>query len=66
MTFAEVSAKTRQNLDKSMDDFILGIAGRRKVASLKDIHMNFLLSLSEDFDDDLLLDAILLLDRESE
>lgn len=64
MTFAEVSAKTKYNLEKTMDDFIFEIVkDRREFVSLKDIHMNFLLGLNEDFDDDLLLDAILLLDR---
>ena len=36
----------------------------RQLAELKDIHMNFLLDMNEDFDDDLLMDAIELIHPE--
>ena len=60
MKFAEVSAKTNDNLEKTMNEFIFEIV-KEKIKVLKDIYMNFLLFLNEDFDDDLLFDAISLL-----
>ena len=63
MKFAEVSAKTNDNLERAMNEFLYEIV-KEKVKVLKDIYMNFLLFLNEDFDDDLLFDAISMLSNE--
>ena len=59
MIFMEVSAKTGQNLDKAMNK-LLGEIVRKEVETIpmKDIYMAFLLHLNDNFDDDLLQDAI--------
>ena len=59
MKFAEVSAKTGDNIHETLDKFIFDVAKKYIVpVELKDIFMTFLLLLNENFDDDLLQDAL--------
>ena len=63
MAFSEVSAKTSENVEKTMNEFIVRTAKRKAhILPLKEIYMTFLLRLNEDFDDDLLFDAISILE----
>ena len=65
MPHSEVSAKNGVNINQTLINFILKV-GESKVNNfeLKDIYMNFLLNIFEDFDDDLLQDAIEILNYE--
>ena len=55
----------RNNLERTLDNFTFQIVRDRvELVELKDININFLLSLNKDFDDDLLSDAITMLSRE--
>jgi hypothetical protein len=59
MMSREVSAKTGKNVEETIREFIIKII-RSKVdcMSLKDTYMMMLLHINEDFDDDLLQDAM--------
>ena len=47
MDFSEVSAKTKDNFEKTMNEFIFGIVKDRiKIFPMKEISMNFLLCLN--------------------
>jgi hypothetical protein len=62
MDYAEVSAKTGQNIAEVLTFFGVEIAKKKAdVVESKDIYMTFLLALNEDFDDDFLREAIELL-----
>ena len=62
MKFVEVSAKTGDNIHETLDKFIFDVAKKYIVpVELKDIYMTFLLSFYDNFDDDLLQDALELL-----
>ena len=62
MTFEEVSAKTGLNINKAMTKFAEETLESKAIhVPARDIYMNFLLFLNEDFDDDLLSDVIHLL-----
>ena len=62
MGFAEVSAKTGQNVREVLGVWLEDMLSVHfKAAPLKDIFMTFLLSLNDNFDDDLLQEAIELL-----
>jgi hypothetical protein len=57
-----VSAKTGQNVRETFRNFIRKIIESKvEVIPLKDLYMNMLLCVNEDFDDDLLQDAIQML-----
>ena len=59
MQFAEVSAKTGDNVKSAIDDFILSIVrGQVTVLAWKDVYMIWLLFINVDFDDDLLQDIM--------
>ena len=59
MQFEEVSAKTGNSVARALDSFIERIVKKKKrLLPWKDIYMLWLLSLNEDFDDDLLQDAV--------
>ena len=59
MQFAEVSAKTGDNVRSAIDDFILSIVkGQVTVLAWKDVYMTWLLLINVDFDDDLLQDIM--------
>jgi hypothetical protein len=62
LDFAQVSARTGQNVNRALADF-LGTLVRAQVeaVSLRDIYLGFLLETNADFDDDLLQDAIAIL-----
>jgi hypothetical protein len=62
MLFAEVSALSSKGIEEAFSRFVLEIVKDDvSLVRLKDVYMSFLLQLNEDFDDDLLLDAIDLL-----
>jgi hypothetical protein len=62
MLFAEVSALSSKGVEEAFSRFVLEIVKDDvSLVRLKDVYMSFLLQLNEDFDDDLLLDAIDLL-----
>jgi hypothetical protein len=62
LLFEEVSAKTSRKLEKTVSEFALEIAREQSESvDLKEIYLNFLLGLNEDFDDDLLQEALELL-----
>jgi hypothetical protein len=54
-----VSARTKDNIHSALTGFIFSIVKDNYI--LKDIYMMFLLHINDDFDDDLLLDAMELL-----
>jgi hypothetical protein len=59
MEYTEINSNVEQNVQSVMKDFIESTAKAEvKTIPLKDIYMAFLLALNEDFDDDLLFDAI--------
>jgi hypothetical protein len=62
MAFAVISARTGQQLRETLNEVVLAIA-RAKVTEmpLQDVYLSFLLQLNEDFDDDLLQEAVALL-----
>ena len=63
MIFMEVSAKTGENVDKAMNKLLDEIVRKEvEIIPMKDIFMTFLLHLNDNFDDDLLQDAIFCLD----
>ena len=58
MQFIEMSAKTGENVE-FLNDFVYEVVKERvKLISMMEIYMTMLLWLNEDFDDDLLQDAI--------
>ena len=59
MNFAEVSAKTGENVKEVLDGFFFEVVRERvRLVEMKDEYMTMLLGLNEDFDDDLLQDAM--------
>jgi hypothetical protein len=59
MMTREVSAKTGENVEPAVREFVIKILKKKvKLAHLKDIYMTMLLHLNDDFDDDLLQDAM--------
>ena len=59
MLFMEVSAKTGENLNRAITDFLdVIIQDMVSIIYLKDVYIAFLLTKNDDFDDDLLQDAI--------
>ena len=55
----KVSAKTGENVEDAINKFLYEVLWEKaELVPLKDIFMSFLLHLNEDFDDDLLLDAM--------
>jgi hypothetical protein len=57
-----VSAKTGEKVDRVLTDFIVSLAAqKRTIGLLKDGYLSLLLALNDDFDEDLLLDAMGLL-----
>ena len=62
MQFAQVSAKTGSNIESTINDFIEEIViDRMSIVPWKDIYMLWLLALNDNFDDDLLQDAVQML-----
>ena len=64
MKFAEVSAKTGKNVEAVFSELVLNIVKEELAFPRKDIYMTFLLHLEDNFDDDLLMDAMELLTSE--
>ena len=59
MGFAEVSAKTGENVKDTMRGFVFEILREKvRLINMKDEFLTMLLGLNEDFDDDLLQDAM--------
>ena len=59
MKAAEVSAKKGTSIKRAINEQVLSIVkGKLSLISLKDIYMQFLLFFEEEFDDDLLQDAM--------
>jgi hypothetical protein len=62
MLFAEVSSLSGKGVEEAFTRLVLDIVTNEvSLVHLKDVYMFFLLGSNEDFDDDLLLDAIDLL-----
>jgi hypothetical protein len=58
MKFAEIDANMN-DANKVLTNFVTGIVKRKvQLVSLKEVYMTLLLSLNEDFDEDLLQDTI--------
>ena len=63
MMFSQISAKTKENFEETLNKFVFEVVKEHiRLAPMKDIFMTFLLELNEDFDDDLLLDVIRMLE----
>ena len=59
MHFAEMSAKNGENVEEALSGFVLEILKDRvKLVEMRDVFLTMLLRLNEDFDDDLLQDAM--------
>ena len=57
-----MSAKTGSNIESTINDFIEEIViDRMSIVPWKDIYMLWLLALNDNFDDDLLQDAVQML-----
>ena len=56
--YFEGSAKTGEGVREAFSELIINAIRLRVCPPLKDIYMTFLLWLNEDFDDDLLQDAM--------
>jgi hypothetical protein len=60
--FEEASAKTGLNVEKAIASYAWEIARKQvDIIDPKDLYLHFLLELNEDFDDDLLQEALELL-----
>ena len=68
MPHAYVSAKSGLKVESALSNLIFEtVIHKTKIFPVKDIYMTFLLGLNDDFDDDLLQDAIeILADDEDE
>jgi hypothetical protein len=61
MEFGIVSAKTDHNVKEAINGLIVTVLKEKIVLPLKSAFLSFLLHINEDFDDDLLQEAIELL-----